>query len=46
MPKHARKSRSYYIIRSAVRGILCVIMFLIGMISLAIIIDAIEQIGR
>ena len=46
MTKHARRSRSYYIIRSVVRGILCVIMFLIGMISLGIIIAAIEQIGR
>jgi hypothetical protein len=46
MPKHARKSRSYYIIRSIVRWVLGTAAVLAGLISMMLILGAIAQIGR
>ena len=46
MNRHARRSRSYYIIRSIVRWTLGTLVMLAGLISLMVIIGAIEQIGR
>ena len=46
MNRHAGKSRSYYTVRTAVRWTLGILIMLAALLSLGVILGAIEQIGR